>query len=80
MCNICGMMLTANNALPGKNCIRANFSTTNLIEIITTVQLMLYGEIRAVCSEIHTHNTYTVWAEFVNVTPGGIYSIVTTGL
>jgi len=26
-------------------------------------QLMLYGEIIAVCSEIHTKHKYTVWAE-----------------
>jgi len=28
-----------------------------------TSQLMLYREIMAVCSEIHTKHKYTVWAE-----------------
>jgi hypothetical protein len=38
---------------------------------------MLYREIIAVCSEIHTKHINTLCgqhAEFVNVKPGGIYS------
>jgi len=38
---------------------------------------MLYGEIIAVCSEIHTKHTNTLCGqnvEFVNVKPGGTYS------
>jgi len=37
---------------------------------------MLYREIIAVCSEIHTKYKYTVWAEhgFLNVKLGGMYS------
>jgi ectoine hydroxylase-related dioxygenase (phytanoyl-CoA dioxygenase family) len=37
---------------------------------------MLYREIIAVCSEIHTKHKYTVWqnVEFVNVKPDGAYS------
>jgi hypothetical protein len=38
---------------------------------------MLYSEIIAVCSEIHTKHIYTLCGqnvEFVNVKPGGTYS------
>jgi len=38
---------------------------------------MLYREITAVCSEIHTEHTYTLFernVEFLNVKPGGTYS------
>jgi len=45
-----------------------------------TSQLMLYREIIAVCSEIHTKHKYTLWAEqeFVNVKLA--VRVVTTGL
>jgi hypothetical protein len=36
---------------------------------------MLYGEIIAVCSEIHTKNTNTLYGqnvEFLSVKPGGV--------
>jgi hypothetical protein len=33
------------------------------VSVIKTSQLMLYKEIIAVCSEIHTKHKYTVWAE-----------------
>jgi hypothetical protein len=42
-----------------------------------TNQLMLYREITAVCSEIHTKHVNTLCVqnvEFVNVKPGGTYS------
>ena len=38
---------------------------------------MLYKEITAVCSQIHTKHINTLWgqnAKFVNVNPGGTYS------
>ena len=38
---------------------------------------MLYREIIAVCSEIHTRRINTLWGqnvEFLNVKPGGTYS------
>jgi hypothetical protein len=38
---------------------------------------MLYREIIAACSEIHTKHINTLWrqnVEFVNVKPGGTYS------
>jgi hypothetical protein len=38
---------------------------------------MLYKEIIAVCSKIHTKHINTLWGqnvEFVNVKPGGTYS------
>ena len=44
---------------------------------IKTSQLMLYREIIAVCSQIHTKQINTLCgqnAEFVNVKPGGTYS------
>jgi len=44
---------------------------------IKTSQLMLYREIIAVCSQIHTEHINTVCGqnvEFVNVIAGGIYS------
>ena len=45
--------------------------------VTKTSQLMLYREIIAVCSEIHTKHINTVCGqnvEFVNVKPGGTYS------
>ena len=47
------------------------------ISVIKTSQLMLYKEIIAVCSEIHTKHINTLCGqnvEFVNVKPGGKYS------
>jgi len=47
------------------------------MSVIKTSQLMLYREIIAVCSEIHTKHINTLWGqnvEFVNVTAGGTYS------
>jgi len=44
---------------------------------------MLYREIIAVCSEIHTKHVITLCgqkAEFLNVEPGGRVHAVTTGL
>jgi hypothetical protein len=44
--------------------------------VIKTNQLMLYGEIIAVCSEIHTKHINTLCGQnvdFVNVKPGGAY-------
>jgi len=47
------------------------------VSVVKTSQLMLYREIIAVCSEIHTKHTNTVCGqnvEFFNVKPGGTYS------
>ena len=48
---------------------------THSVSVIQTSQLMLYREIIAVCSEIHTkHNTLRGQnVEYLNVTPGGKY-------
>src|SRR5215470_14231415 len=46
------------------------------VSVIKTSQLMLYREIFAVCSEIHTKHINTLCGqnvEFVNVKPGGLY-------
>jgi hypothetical protein len=46
------------------------------ISVIKTSQLMLYREIIAVCSEMHTKHINTLCGqnvEFVNVKHGGIY-------
>jgi hypothetical protein len=47
------------------------------VSVIKTTQLMMYREIIAVCSEIHTKHTNTLCgqnAEFVNVKPAGSMS------
>ena len=47
------------------------------MSVLKTSQLMLYTEIIAVCSQIHTKQINTLCGqnvEFVNVTAGGIYS------
>jgi len=47
------------------------------MSVIKTSQLMLYSEIIAVCSEIHTKHINTLCGqktEFLNVTTGGTYS------
>jgi len=52
------------------------------MSVIKTSQLMLYREIIAVCSEIHTKHINTVCGqntEFLYGKAGGLY-IVTTGL
>ena len=52
-----------------------------LISVIKTGQFVLYGEIMAVCSEIHTKHTNTVCGqnvELLNVEL--VVHIVTTGL
>ena len=44
------------------------------MSVIKTSQLILYREIMAVCSEIHTKHTNTLCGqntEFLNVTAGG---------
>jgi hypothetical protein len=49
----------------------------HFVWVIKTSQLMLYREIIAVCSEIHTKHINTPCGqnvEFVNVKPGGTYS------
>ena len=37
------------------------------IPVIKTNQLMLYGKVIAVCSEIHTKHKHTLWAERKNL-------------
>jgi hypothetical protein len=47
------------------------------VSVIKTSQLMLYREIIAVCSEIHTKHINTLCGqnvELLNVEPGGTYS------
>jgi len=47
------------------------------MSVIQTSQLMLYREIIAVCSQIHTKHTNTLRGqnvEFLNIEPDGIYS------
>ena len=47
------------------------------LPVIKTSQLMVYTEIMAVCSEIHTKHINTVCgqnAKFLNVKRGGTYS------
>ena len=47
------------------------------MSVMKTSQLMLYREIIAVCSEIHTKHINTLcWqnVELLNVKPGGTYS------
>ena len=47
------------------------------VSVIKTSQLVLYREIIAVCSEVHTKLINTLCGqnvEFVNVKPGGSYS------
>ena len=47
------------------------------ISVIKTNQLMLYREIIAVCSHIHTKHINTLCGqnvELLNVTPGGTYN------
>jgi hypothetical protein len=47
------------------------------VSVIKTSQLMLYREIIAVCSEIHTKHINTLCGQNVkllNITPGGTYS------
>ena len=49
----------------------------HFFSVIKTSQLMLYREIIAVCSEIHTKHINTLCGQnvqFVNVKPGGAYS------
>jgi hypothetical protein len=50
---------------------------THSVSVIQTSQLILYREIIAVCSEIHTKHINTLCGqnvEFVNVKVGGTYS------
>jgi hypothetical protein len=50
---------------------------THSVSVIKASQLMLYREIIAVCSEIHTKHINTLCGqniEFVNVKPGGTWS------
>jgi hypothetical protein len=50
---------------------------THSVSVTKTSQLLLYWEIIAVCSEIHTKHINTLCGqnvEFVNVEPGGTYS------
>jgi len=59
------------------------YRAVNLYRLCYKNQLMLYREIMAVCSEIHTKHINTVCGQnvgFVNVKPGGTVHIVTTGL
>ena len=54
-----------------------HWSLEGQISVIKTSQLMLYREIIAVCSEIHTKHINTLCGqnvELLNVKTGGIYS------
>jgi hypothetical protein len=47
------------------NCVQrlGLYRAINTVPIIKTSQLMLYREVIAVCSQIHTKHEHTVWAE-----------------
>jgi hypothetical protein len=52
-----------------------NFRAVNTPSVIKTDLLMLYREVIAVCSEIHTEHINALCEQnvaFVNVKPGGI--------
>jgi hypothetical protein len=52
------------------------YRAVNTVSVIKASQLMLYREIIAVCSEIHTKHINSLCGqnvEFVNVKPGGTY-------
>jgi len=54
-----------------------HWATKGYISVIQTSQLMLYREIIAVCSQVHTKHINTPYGQnvqFVNVKPGGTYS------
>jgi hypothetical protein len=78
---LCGQNVEFVNVKPGGT---YEYSKHN-VSVIKTSQLMLYREIIAVFSEIHTKHINTLCGqkvEFVNVKPGGTYSnhIVVKGL
>jgi hypothetical protein len=55
----------------------ARYKNKHSVSVIKPSQLMLYGEIIAVCSEIHTKHINTLCGqnvELLNVKPGGTYS------
>jgi hypothetical protein len=57
------------------------YRAVNIVSVIKTSQLMLYGEIVAVCSEIHTKNTNTLCGQNVELLNVKLaVHIVTTGL
>jgi len=53
---------------------------THSVSIIKTGQLMLYREIIAVCSEIHTKHINTLYGQNVELNVKLAVHIVTTGL
>jgi len=62
------------SALEGYHPIRTA-QLTHFVSVIQTSQLMLYREIVAVCSQIHTKHIYTLCGqnvELLNVKPGGM--------
>jgi hypothetical protein len=73
---LCGQNVELLNVKPD-----GTYSNQGKIPVIKTSQLMLYREIIAVCSQIHTKQINTPWgwgerqiAELLNVKPGGTYS------
>jgi hypothetical protein len=55
----------------------SSYRTVNTLRLGYKNQSMLYSEIIAVCSQIHTKHINTLCgqnAEFFNVKPGGTYS------
>jgi len=73
---LCGQNVEFVNVKPG-GIYSNDWDLKGYISVIKTSQLMLYREIDAVCSQIHTKHINTLCGqnvEFVNVKPGGIYS------
>src|SRR5215468_6276912 len=76
---LCGQNVQFVNVKPGDIYINIQSvpRSKHSVSVIKSSQLMLYREIIAVCSEIHTKhmNTLCGWnVGFVNVKPGGTYS------
>jgi hypothetical protein len=73
---LCGQNVEFVNVKPGGT-YSDHWALEGQISVIKTSQLMLYREIIAVCSQIHTKHINTLCGrnvEFVNVKPGGTYS------
>jgi hypothetical protein len=61
--------------------LHSPYRAVNTVSVIKTSQLMLYGEIMAVCSEIHTKHINTVCGQNVELLNVKLaVHIVTTGL
>jgi len=73
---LCGQNVELLNVKPGGT-YSNNWGLDGYMSVIKTSQLMLYSEIIAVFSQIHTKHTNTLCGqnvELLNVKPGGTYS------